>query len=84
MISFLFKPLWVMGFDYVDSQVIVKTTKEKGKFDIVIWVDIKKKGKYYRKEFIPEDITEDITEDEIECIYQQIVCEMFITKEIKD
>ena len=29
MISFLFKPLWVMGFDYVDSQVIVKTTKEK-------------------------------------------------------
>lgn len=79
MISFLFKPLWVMGFDDPDSQVIVKTTKEKDKFEIIIWVDTKKKGKYYRKEFIPEDITE----DEIECIYQQIVCEMFITKEIK-
>ena len=79
MISFLFKPLWVIGID-IDSRVIVKTTKEKGKFEIIIWVDTKKKGKYYRKEFIPEDITE----NEIECIYQQIVCEMFITKEIKD
>ena len=78
MISFLIKPLWVMGFDDEDSRVVVKTTNEDNK--VIIWVDIKKKGKYYRKEFIPEDITE----DEIECIYQQIVCEMFITKEIKD
>lgn len=79
MISFLIKPLGSMGFDDPDSRVIVKTTNEDEEFKIIIWVDIRKKGKYYRKEFIPEDITE----DEIECIYQQIVCEMFITKEIK-
>lgn len=80
MISFLIKPLWVMGFDDMDSRVVVKTTNEDEEFKVIIWVDTNKKGKWYRKEFIPEDITK----DEIECIYQQIVCEMFITKEIKD
>lgn len=78
MISFLIKSLWVMGFDNEDYRVVVKTTNEDDK--VIIWVDTNKKGKWYRKEFILEDIIE----EEIECIYQQIVCEMFITKEIKD
>lgn len=60
---------------------IVMRTEDNKNFKIdVIYAEITKGNKKIQKEFVVENVDD----EDLFYVYQQIACEMFITKEIKD
>lgn len=59
---------------------IVMYTEDNKNFKIdVIYVEITKGNKKHKKELVVENVDD----EDLFYVYQQIACEMFITKEIK-
>lgn len=59
---------------------IVMYTEDNKNFKIdVIYAEITKGNKKHKKEFVVENVDD----EDLFYVYQQIACEMFITKEIK-